>query len=182
MMNEPAPDDPTLKDAVDSWASEDDNTDRLIELVSEFGEYDRTPLSRHELAVESVDTNPGACEVFVPPEFPETLFPVLESFVEEYSPMPKACFANAAELARFDDRFDVVEGVTASEETGNVHDHAWNYFDGVAVDVTRPSAERYGVRIPNSVVRDVLPVLENENQWNILTNNAVPSNNMPPYS
>jgi|AntRauTorcE11898_2_1112593.scaffolds.fasta_scaffold11824_4 hypothetical protein len=167
----------TLEEAVNSWGAEPDNDDRVIELVKRHGVYDAEPLAHHSVPIPKTES----MRVYTPGDVPEEVLETLAAFVREYRPSAMECYANAAELARFDSRFQYIEGVTANAETGSVHNHAWNVINGTPVDVTRYSDERYGVHIPNAVLREALPTLESANQWNILENEAVPTKLRPPY-
>lgn len=160
---------PTLEEAICEWAAEPDDDDRTVALVAEHGEYDADELDCFE-----VDCNGETRYYHAHRDLPDDVHHTVKQFVREYDPGAKQCFANAAELCRFDERFDYVEGVTASEETSRVHDHAWNEVGGLPVDVTRGSAERFGVQIDNDDARAALPAMERENRWDVLENPHVP--------
>jgi len=157
-------DDPTLEGAVDFWAAEPDNTDEMIARVSKHGYYDNTSFKCFEVECG------GETRYFhAPTNLSAEHRHRIEEFMCDYNPRVKECFANAVELCRFDERFDYVEGVTTTEEK-TAYDHAWNEVDGVPIDVTRSTQERYGICISNESIRDVVSVLEDNNQWNVIEN------------
>lgn len=167
----------TLADAVDFWAKQEDTNDQLVQIVSEFGDYDSQSLECH--TVRSSDQ--PEMRFYTGDEINQEAIQVVEEFMREYQPPSKFCYDNAVALNRFDSRFGLVEGVTASRETSTVHDHAWNTLNGLPIDVTRNSCERYGVRIPNHILQDAIPVLEGTNNWSLLTNPSLDSSLLPPY-
>jgi len=169
-------DTPTLKDAVDSWAGEVDNGDKTISLVGEHGEYDNQQLTEHTTTVD------GRTYYFhASGELSKSQLNAVKDFIHSYRPNPKECFANSVELALFDERFEYIEGVTANDESGTVHDHAWNKVDDIILDVTRSSSERYGVTIPNHIVREFSEVMISKNRWDILENPTLKTTLSLPY-
>jgi len=154
----------TLKEAVDYWASESPDEDKIVRIVAEHGTYSNSELVQHEYNGILFYCDPGT---------PEKAISLIQDFINQYKPIVKECFANSIELHRFNSDFRYIEGVTASKETKGVYDHAWNSYEGYTIDVTRTASERYGAVFPNNIVDSAIPKLEEENCWSITENNRI---------
>jgi len=168
---------PTLQDAVNAWSNDPDNDDQMIEFVGEYGVYDSEPLTCHEVGVDTGDD----IWIYVGDSISDAALNRVTEFVREHQPRIKQCYANAAELFQYDNRFQYIEGVTANVETGSVHNHAWNNVNGTPVDVTRQSYERYGILIPPTVLMEAISLMQAENQWSVIQNPIIPDELRPPY-